>query len=96
MNTAVFYTDTFPCLIRDRERILYKGKALSLTTVNDQGLFDILPNHSNFISIIKDKLDILSPDGKTLSVPVTRAILKVFEGDVKVYLGIFSSISKKS
>lgn len=93
MESTIFYTATFPCLIRDRERILYQGEALSLTTVNEEGPFDVLPQHSHFISIIQNKLELVQPDGKTLTVPVTKAILKVYNGEVRVYLGIFSSIS---
>ncbi len=93
MESTIFYNSTFPCLIRDRQRILYQGQALSLTAINEEGPFDVLPQHSHFISIIQNKLDLVQPDGKTLTVPVTKAILKVYNGEVRVYLGIFSSIS---
>lgn len=93
MDSPIFFTETFPCLIRDKETVLYQGKALSLTTWNERGAFDILPEHSHFISIIEKKIQIILPDGKTLSVPVTKAILKVYDGEVRIYMGIFSSIS---
>lgn len=92
---AIFYKQTFPILIRDKERVLYNGQALSLTTWNSKGIMDVLPGHSHLVSIIEKQLDIIKNDGNTLSVPVTKAILKVFQGEVRVYLGVFSSLSAK-
>lgn len=94
MNSTIFFSETFPCLIRDREKILYKGQALALTTFNAKGVLDVLPEHTHFISIIEKKLELTQPDGKTLNVPVSKAVLKVYQGEVRVYMGIFSSISR--
>lgn len=95
MATGAFYKQTFPILIRDKERVVYQGQALSLTTWNDKGVFDILPEHSHFVSIIQKQLDIVKSDGKTLSVPIVKAILKVFQGEVRIYMGVFSNIGIK-
>ena len=95
MAAGTFYKQTFPILIRDKERIVYQGQALALTTWNDKGVFDVLPTHSHFISLIHKKLDIIKPDGKTLSVPIVKAILKVFQGEARIYMGVFSNISLK-
>jgi F0F1-type ATP synthase epsilon subunit len=91
----IFYSQTLNCLVRDRQTILYEGPASAITTRNEQGLLDILPEHTHFISLIESKLDIVRPDGQTLNIPVSKGILKVFEGEARIYLGIFSVASKK-
>lgn len=92
MAVNIFYKQTFPVLIRDKERIVYKGQALSLTAWNHKGIFDVLPGHSHIVSIIEKRLDIIKDDGKSLSVPIVKAILKVFQGEARVYMGVFSNI----
>lgn len=93
VNT-IFYGQKFKCIVRDREKILYIGEASAITTYNEKGVLDVLPGHTHFISIIERSLQIVYPDGKTLNIPITKGILKVYLGEVRVYLGIFSSISK--
>ena len=41
--------------VKDSERILWEGEADSVSSVNSQGPFDILPLHANFISVIENK-----------------------------------------
>lgn len=94
MANDIFYNLTFKCLIRDRERVLYSGDAYSITTYNEHGKMDVLPEHTHFISIIQDSINIIGADNKPLSIPVSKGILKVLENDVRVYLGIFSAASK--
>jgi F0F1-type ATP synthase epsilon subunit len=97
LNTAnaIFYKQTFNCLVRDRQTVLYEGPASAITTRNEHGLLDVLPEHTHFISIIEGSVDIVRPDGKTLNIPVSKGILKIFGGEARIYLGIFSVASKK-
>lgn len=94
MTNNIFSKKTFDCLVRDRERILYEGPAFAICSENESGKLDVLPEHTHFISIIQHSLDIIRNDGKTLSIPVSKGILKVLDGDVRIYLGIFSAASK--
>lgn len=41
--------------VKGTEKILWEGEADSVSSVNTQGPFDILPLHSNFISVIENK-----------------------------------------
>ncbi len=77
--------------IRSREKLLFDGPALSVSSVNESGLFDILPEHANFISIIKDFISIRLPDGKTQKITINNAILKAINNEVKIYLGIVAN-----
>jgi F0F1-type ATP synthase epsilon subunit len=41
--------------VKGAEKTLREGEADSVSSVNSQGPFDILPLHSNFISVIENK-----------------------------------------
>ena len=41
--------------IKATDKVLWQGEADSVSSTNSQGPFDILPYHSNFISVIENK-----------------------------------------
>lgn len=41
--------------IQSGEEVIWQGAAASVSSVNSQGPFDILPLHANFITIVKDQ-----------------------------------------
>lgn len=43
--------------------VLYEGPAASISSINNTGPFDILPLHTNFISLIKEKVTLRLKDG---------------------------------
>jgi F0F1-type ATP synthase epsilon subunit len=74
--------------IRSRTKNYYKGSAQSLTTYNDKGELDILPMHTNFVSIIK-KYIIVDKGLPTLKkFDLESAVLSVQDGKVDVYVGV--------
>lgn len=75
-------------LVRTRDKIIYQGVVKSLTSVNESGKFDILPNHANFISLIKKYIFVNELDDKTLGIEVDNGILKVEKNRIEVYLGV--------
>ncbi|MBD3366529.1 hypothetical protein GF360_04320 [candidate division WWE3 bacterium] len=83
--------DTLPDLkvsIRDRRKVLFEGMAKALSSVNDVGDFDVLPEHANFISLIKDTvvLDKGTPHEKSFD--IDSGLLSVDENGVDVYVGL--------
>ena len=70
------------------ERIVFAGDAKALSSVNDNGPFDILPYHANLITIIKDTIIIHLEGNKDQKIPCERAIMKVFENTVSIFLGV--------
>ena len=75
-------------LVRDREGIKFKGEAASVSSVNVSGPFDILPAHSNFISLIREKLTIVAMGGKKTEFNVDLGVIQVLKDQVNVYLGV--------
>ncbi|OGM27970.1 hypothetical protein A2962_03555 [Candidatus Woesebacteria bacterium RIFCSPLOWO2_01_FULL_39_61] len=83
MNDKVFHL-----LVRAREGIIFEGDVDSVTSFNEDGKFDVLAQHANFISLIQKSLTIIEHDGKVTEIPVDNALLRTRENKVEVYLGI--------
>lgn len=91
MPTQLPSDNSLHLLIRSREKLLFNGPVLAVSSVNESGPFDILPEHINFISIIKDFITIRLPDGKIQRISINDAILKAINNDVKIFLGIVAN-----
>lgn len=67
---------------------VFKGRVDSISSVNDEGPFDILASHANFISIIKDKLVLNLEGKKKKEIPLELGIVRHFENKTRIYLGV--------
>jgi len=64
----------------------FQGYVRSLSSVNSEGNFDLLPLHENFVTILSGKLGIVDEKGKSLEFQVDRALLEASNNLVKVYV----------
>lgn len=74
--------------IRNREKIIYDSAALAVSSVNDKGVFDILPEHINFITMIKDSLTIHKPDKTDQEYKIRTGLMRVQKNIVEIYVGL--------
>lgn len=74
--------------VYDSDATLFDGKAQSLSSKNYKGSFDVLGLHTNFISIIKDKLTIKDDKGQIKEFNFNLAIMRCFKNEVNIYLGL--------
>lgn len=65
----------------------FEGKIKAISSKNRLGNFDILPSHTNFISLIFNTLTIHTPN-KKINHQFTRGVLEVSENKVKIFLGL--------
>ena len=67
----------------------FEGKVKTVSSKNRLGDFDILPGHTNFITIILESLTIhtFSPE-KKINYQFGRGILEVSKDKVNVFLGL--------
>ncbi len=89
-NTNILLT------IRARDGIVYEGKVQSVTSVNETGKFDILPEHANFISLIKDTVVIKDIQGSMKKIKIDVGLLRTRQNKVEIYLGIDSSSTSRN
>lgn len=80
-------TPTLHVNIKNKENILYEGDVTGITSFNDLGLFDILPMHENFISLINNKV-ILRKNNAKKEFKVDTGVLKVRNNKVNIYIGL--------
>ena len=71
-----------------RGEMLYEGDVTSFTSVNELGKFDVLIEHANFISMVKDYLIIREALGRELKIKIAQGILRVNQDRANVYIGI--------
>ncbi len=74
-------------VIKDKGRIYFEGDVFALSSYNEKGLFDVLPFHENFISLIKNKI-ILHSSGENKEMKIDGGLLKTNGNKVSVYLGV--------
>lgn len=74
--------------IKRPDRVEFTGKAKAVTSTNMRGTFDVLPFHSNFISLIKDKVTIHLEDSEPVSYALQAGIIKVTSNNVTILIGI--------
>lgn len=73
-------------VVRTKDQVLFQGNVEAVTSYNDKGTFDILPEHINFISLIKDRLVLHQKLEENKEIGIQRGILKVLQNKVFVYV----------
>ena len=73
-------------IVRNKDNVLYSGQAYAVTAVNDKGVFDVLPEHENFITLIKDKVIIRPNPKENREIPIDNGIVRVYKDKVYIYV----------
>ena len=80
-------------LVKNRKETLFEGPAKSVSSFNEKGVFDILPSHANFISLIKDRIYIVKENDELVDLQINSGVLRVSLDAVEIYLDI-SDVTK--
>jgi len=75
-------------IVKSPEGIVFNGEVFAITSKNIAGLFDVLPYHANFVSIIKDTLILYETKDNPKEIRIENGVLKVSENDVEIFLGV--------
>lgn len=71
------------------EKTIWEGKVKSVSSVNSQGPFDILPQHASFITIVEKKpLIIVTDQGESLKFSFDRCVIHTHADNITVYTNI--------
>lgn len=71
-----------------REGIVFKGEVDSISSFNENGKFDVLALHANFISLIYKKIVIRLSDNDIREMEIGNALLRNKGGKLEIFLGI--------
>ena len=74
--------------VKHKDNSFSEEEVKAISSVNEQGPFDVLPMHENFISIIKTRIILHKKDGSARQIDLERGVLKIFKNEVNVYLGV--------
>ncbi|MFC1600606.1 hypothetical protein ACFL25_00880 [Patescibacteria group bacterium] len=80
--------ENFKLKVVSREGMLFEGEVNSITSNNEKGVFDVLAQHANFISLIKKGLLIRDVENNEREIIFDNALLKVYRNNVEVYVGV--------
>lgn len=73
-------------IIRNRNTILFQDKVNSVTSYNDRGVFDILPGHESFISLIKNIILIHKNISEMQEIKISNGVVRVYRDNVFFYV----------
>jgi F0F1-type ATP synthase epsilon subunit len=85
------HADRVHVVIRNRQTILYEGDVKAISSKNDTGIFDVLPEHTNFISLINESITVHLLDGSEQTFQLQNGVMKVKEYAVHCYIDLLSS-----
>lgn len=69
------------------DEIVWSGEALSLSSENSEGVFDILPGHANFMTLIKHtNVNLISEGSEEVSFSLEHGVLYFNEDEAKIYV----------
>ncbi len=82
-------TQTLHVTILSPRETIFEGQALSISSKNSAGKFDILPQHANFITLVEGQpIRISLPGKKPLNFNFPKAIVYTSQNSVKIYTDI--------
>lgn len=75
---------------------IFNGEALSVSSVNSAGKFDILPEHANFITLVQNvPIEIIKLNKEKVTFTFPLAIIYNTNNKIKIYTDIQLSLDSK-
>jgi F0F1-type ATP synthase epsilon subunit len=79
---------TLNVVVRSRQGVVYEGELFAVTSYNKVGMFDILPEHANFVTMISKKVILRRVGGLSEEINVEKGVVMVERNNVQVFLGV--------
>jgi len=80
----------------DREEEIFDEDVAAISSTNAKGPFDILPQHANFITLIRDYIRVHRHDADPQLIKVDNGVLRYRNGTAEVYIGVLSPEADES
>lgn len=75
-------------VVRSRQGLVFEGQAVSVSSENKKGPFDVLGQHANFVTTVQKRLVIVKPGGGKLAMSLDSGVMHVYKNQVLVFLGV--------
>jgi len=80
-------TELIKTTLTSPEAVVWEGEALTITSENSEGLFDLYPDHARFMTLLEDvDVVIRLPEDSEQIFHVEKAVLLFEDATAKVYL----------
>jgi F0F1-type ATP synthase epsilon subunit len=79
---------TIKLTVRDTQNIIFDGEVDRISSFNEVGRFDIYPMHANFISIIRQEINLFKDKQLIKNIKIEQAVLKIKQDIARIFLGI--------
>jgi len=83
----------FNVVVQGKNGMLAQSKVSAITSQNEVGTFDVLPNHANFISLIKNYLILHLPQNTQKEFKFTQGVIEVKNNTVNVFIDVFDNLN---
>jgi F0F1-type ATP synthase epsilon subunit len=84
-------SESIKLTMRSREGAQFiNEEVFAVTSKNQKGVFDVLPEHENFITIIKDFVIVHKKQKDKQEIKIGTGVLKVTNNIVNIFLGMHS------
>ena len=77
--------------VKSLKETLFEGNAVAVSSHNEKGTFDILPQHANFICLINRGVTVHQENHSDIRIPLESAVLKVRGDKVSILIDIKST-----
>ncbi len=74
-------------IVKNKDKTIFEGSVDNVSCYNKKGLFDVLLDHSNFISIVQKQI-ILRKSGTEQLISVENGLMKVKGNQINIYIGV--------
>ena len=79
--------DTFEVVVMSPDAVVWKGNALSLSSQNTEGTFDILPDHARFMTLLQEtQVTLELQEGKQHVLHLEHAVLFFQDSKATIYI----------
>lgn len=75
-------------VVRSRSKTYFQGKAKVVSSNNDTGVFDVLPEHANFITLVDKFVVVTLARGDEQKFDIDKGVMRVLENKVDIYLTV--------
>lgn len=81
-------SDTIRVVLQNRQGVMLDEEVRAITSKNDKGIFDVLPEHAHFISLIQESVTVHKKNGETKTFSIENAILRVYNNTAYIFIGL--------
>jgi F0F1-type ATP synthase epsilon subunit len=78
--------------VMNPNKILWKGEAKSISSKNNYGPFDLLPEHANFVTLVKKEPIIIRGTEEEKTFSFDSAVIYIHKNEVLIFAQIESKI----